>query len=168
MNAGRPSVRHTLRTQSRVDLYFCPSAAEKPSVCIRDLTMSIGYMTAQSCGENEARTPRHATHENPSQHHRRKRDQKPRRSTHGVPGRGPKEHGVRGIDLVAADALARHLALHELLVRPEVDAVSDGLAPEGDDLALVDPREAVLAPDLLHGVKRPGVYGMRRGLGLQA
>ena len=42
VNAGRPSVRQTVRTQSRVDLYFCPSLAEKPSVCIRDLIMSMG------------------------------------------------------------------------------------------------------------------------------
>ena len=48
VNAGRPSVRHTVLTQSRVDLYFCPSAAEKPSVCMRDFIMSMGYMTAQS------------------------------------------------------------------------------------------------------------------------
>jgi hypothetical protein len=27
-----PSVRSVLRTQSSVDVYFCPSAGEKPSV----------------------------------------------------------------------------------------------------------------------------------------
>lgn len=48
VNAGRPSVRHTVRTQCSVDLYFCPSAAENPSVCMRDFTMSMGYIMAQS------------------------------------------------------------------------------------------------------------------------
>lgn len=43
-----PSVRQTVRTQSKVDLYFRPSAAEKPSVCMRDLIMSIGYIQNQS------------------------------------------------------------------------------------------------------------------------
>ena len=84
--------------------------------------------------------------------------------TYRVPGRGPEEHRVRGVDLVAADALACHLALHELLVRPEVDAVSDRLAPKRDHLALVDPRDAMLAVDLLHRVKRPGIHRARRGL----
>ena len=42
VNAGRPSVRQTVRTQSSVDLYFCPSLGEKPSVCMRDLIMSMG------------------------------------------------------------------------------------------------------------------------------
>ena len=56
-------------------------------------------------------------------------------ATYRVAGRGPEEDGVCGVDLVAADAPAGHLALHELLVRPEVDAVAQGFAPEGDDLA---------------------------------
>ena len=42
VNAGSPSVRHTVRTQSSVDLYFCPVEGENPSVCIRDLIMSMG------------------------------------------------------------------------------------------------------------------------------
>lgn len=48
VNAPTPSVRQTVRTQSSVDLYFCPSEGENPSVCIRDLIMSIGYMIAHS------------------------------------------------------------------------------------------------------------------------
>lgn len=48
VNAEKPSVRHTVRTQSSVDLYFCPVEGEKPSVCIRDLIMSMGYITAHS------------------------------------------------------------------------------------------------------------------------
>jgi hypothetical protein len=48
VNALMPSVFHTVRTQCRVERYFCPSDGEKPSVCIRDLTISIGYITAQS------------------------------------------------------------------------------------------------------------------------
>jgi len=46
--APAPSVRHTVRTQSIVDLYFCPVEGENPSVCIRDLIISMGYITAQS------------------------------------------------------------------------------------------------------------------------
>ena len=48
VNAFTPSVLQVVLTQSNVDLYFCPVAGENPSVCIRDLIMSIGYMTAQS------------------------------------------------------------------------------------------------------------------------
>jgi len=48
VNALMPSVLQVVLTQSHVDLYFCPVAGENPSVCIRDLIMSIGYMTAQS------------------------------------------------------------------------------------------------------------------------
>ena len=88
--------------------------------------------------------------------------------TYRVASRGTEEDGVRGIHLVAPDAFPLHLALHELLVRPEVDAVSDSLAPQRDDLALIDARDTVLAVDLLHGVKRPGVHGVRRGLRLQS
>lgn len=50
VNAEKPSVRHTVRTQSKVDLYFWPVAGEKPSVCILDLIISMGYITAHSCG----------------------------------------------------------------------------------------------------------------------
>lgn len=53
MNALLPSVRHIVLTQSRVDLYFCPVAGVKPSVCIRDLIMSIGYITAQSYAQKK-------------------------------------------------------------------------------------------------------------------
>jgi hypothetical protein len=42
VNARQPSVRHTVRTQSSVDLYFWPVEGEKPSVCMRDLIISIG------------------------------------------------------------------------------------------------------------------------------
>lgn len=42
VNALMPSVRQTVRTQSREDLYFWPSAGPNPSVCIRDLIMSMG------------------------------------------------------------------------------------------------------------------------------
>jgi hypothetical protein len=48
VNALMPSVLHTVRTQCSVDRYFCPSDGENPSVCIRDLTISMGYITAQS------------------------------------------------------------------------------------------------------------------------
>jgi hypothetical protein len=44
-----PSVRSVLRTQSSVDVYFCPSAGEKPSVWRRDLITSIGKMHGHSC-----------------------------------------------------------------------------------------------------------------------
>lgn len=43
-----PSARQTLRTQLRVEVYFCPDEGENPSVCILDLIMSIGYITPQS------------------------------------------------------------------------------------------------------------------------
>ena len=48
VNALMPSVLHTVRTQCNVDRYFCPLDGENPSVCIRDLTISMGYITAQS------------------------------------------------------------------------------------------------------------------------
>ena len=47
------------------------------------------------------------------------------------------------MDLVPPDALARHLVLHELLIREEVDPVAERLAPKRDDLALVYPRDPV-------------------------
>lgn len=47
-NAPTPSVLQTVRTQCRVLVYLRPVAAENPSVCIRDLIISIGYITAQS------------------------------------------------------------------------------------------------------------------------
>ena len=47
VNAPIPSVRHTVRTQSNVEAYFWPVAGVKPSVCILDLIISIGYITAQ-------------------------------------------------------------------------------------------------------------------------
>ena len=87
--------------------------------------------------------------------------------TYRVASRGTEEHGVRGIHLVAPDAFPLHLALHELLVRPEVDAVSGRLAPERHDLALVDPGDAVLARDLLHRVERACVDRVCGGLRLE-
>jgi hypothetical protein len=48
VNALIPSVFHTVRTQCNVDRYFCPSDEENPSVCIRDLIISMGYITPQS------------------------------------------------------------------------------------------------------------------------
>jgi hypothetical protein len=48
VNALMPSVLHTVRTQCKADRYFCPSDGENPSVCMRDLTISMGYITAQS------------------------------------------------------------------------------------------------------------------------
>ena len=48
VNAPIPSARHTVRTQSSVEAYFWPVAGVKPSVCILDLIISIGYITAQS------------------------------------------------------------------------------------------------------------------------
>jgi hypothetical protein len=48
VNALMPSVFHTVRTQCNVDRYFCPSDGENPSVCIRDLIISMGYITPQS------------------------------------------------------------------------------------------------------------------------
>ena len=155
MKAGRPSVRQTVRTQSRVDLYFCPSAAEKPSVCIRDLIMSMGYMTAQSYSTRHSLSNLMSEKDSQS-------------CTHCVSCSSAEKHSVRRVDLVASDAFLRHLALHQFLIRPEVDAVSDSLAPQRDDLALIDARDTVLAVDLLHGVKRPGVHGIRRGLRLQS
>ena len=47
VNAAMPSVRHTVRTQSSVEAYFWPVAGVKPSVCILDLIISIGYITPQ-------------------------------------------------------------------------------------------------------------------------
>jgi hypothetical protein len=47
VKAPIPSVRHTVRTQSSVEAYFWPVAGVKPSVCILDLIISIGYITAQ-------------------------------------------------------------------------------------------------------------------------
>lgn len=52
VNAEMPSVRHTFRTQSSVEEYFWPVEGVNPSVCILDLTMSMGYMTAHNYGRN--------------------------------------------------------------------------------------------------------------------
>ncbi len=48
VKAPIPSVLQTLRTQSHVEKYFWPVDGVKPSVCILDLIMSMGYITAQS------------------------------------------------------------------------------------------------------------------------
>ena len=55
VNAFIPSVLQAVLTQSNVDLYFCPVAGENPSVCIRDLIISIGYMTAQSYDSSKSK-----------------------------------------------------------------------------------------------------------------
>lgn len=57
VNALMPSVFHTVRTQCTADRYFCPSDGENPSVCMRDLTISMGYITAQSFSELGDQTP---------------------------------------------------------------------------------------------------------------
>ena len=73
-------------------------------------------------------------------------------STHCIARRGTKEDGVRRVDLVASDALLGHLALHELLVRPEVDAIARSFTQQGDSLSLVDTCNAPLAIDFPDGI----------------
>lgn len=69
--------------------------------------------------------------------------------------------------LVAPDALLRHLALHKLLVGPEVDTVSRCFTPEGDNLPLVQTCNAFFGIDLFHKVPGARIYAVFVRLYLQ-
>jgi hypothetical protein len=90
-----------------------------------------------------------------------------RGAAYRVPRRGAEEHGLERAELVARDPFLAHLALHERLVRGKVDRVSDRLAPERRDLALVDALEPVRAVDFPHRVQRAAVERVRGRLCLQ-
>lgn len=89
------------------------------------------------------------------------------RGTHRISRRSAEEDGVRRVDLVPPDTLARHLALHELLVHEEVNPVAERLAPESHHLALVYPCDPVSGVYLLDGVPGTRIRRARRRLRLQ-
>lgn len=152
VKAAIPSVRHTVRTQSIDDLYFCPVEAVKPSVCIRDLIISIGYITPHSCArmslEQRLGRPKAKT-------------------THSIPGSRTVQDGVHGAELVSLDAFLGHLALHELFVREEIHAVAGSLADERHALTLEHPRDTVCGVYFLNRVKRALVLWLDGRLRLQ-
>ena len=153
MNAPAPSVLHTFRTQSKVELYFWPSAGENPSVCIRDLIISMGYITAQSYRSVSLVFFFFFFFE-----------MSWKMNTCHVACRGAEEDGLCWADLISLDAFRSHFALHELFVRPEVHRVARGFTPESDDLAFVDSSYTALRVNLLDSVPRPCVLWVRRRL----
>lgn len=97
VNAEKPSVRHTVRTQSKVDLYFWPVAGEKPSVCILDLIMSIGYITAHSCGRLALNLKRCC-------------------GTYSIACSSSIENCVQRTELISSNTLIRYLSLYQGLI----------------------------------------------------
>jgi hypothetical protein len=97
VNALMPSVFHTVRAQCSADRYFCPSDGENPSVCIRDLTISMGYITDQSFWSSAIRWC--------SFHQSRK-------ITHSIARRRAIQDGATRAYLVSPNVLQCHLTLH--------------------------------------------------------
>ena len=158
MNAFIPSVLQVVLTQSHVDLYFCPVAGENPSVCIRDLIISIGYITAQSYDS-------HPSENIGSEPWERKRGWEMR--SNRISGRGAEQDRFCGVHLIPFDPLLRHLPLHQLLVRPEINSISASLTVKGRDLSFVNPGDPIGREDLLDGIPRTGIESSLIRLGLK-
>lgn len=69
--------------------------------------------------------------------------------------------------MVPFDPLLRHLPLHQLLIRPEIDTISTGLTTKGRNLPFVNPGDSIGGVDLLDGIPRTGVKSGFVRLGLQ-
>lgn len=151
VKAPTPSVLRTVLTQSIVDLYFCPASGEKPSVCMRDLMTSIGYMHAQSWRGKKLLQTWVQTREI-------------EKTTHGISSGRSKQHRLGRGNLISRHARPTHFPRHQGLVRPEIRAIADSLARERRGLSFVYPGNAVCASDLADGVKGTGVQGLDGGL----
>jgi hypothetical protein len=158
VNAFIPSVLQVVLTQSHVDLYFCPVAGENPSVCIRDLIISIGYITAQSYDfQTSEKYWVRAMGTEAGMEMRSNR----------ISGRGAEQDRFCGVHLIPFDPLLRHLPLHQLLVRPEINSISASFTVKGRNLSLVNPGDPIGREDLLDGVPRTGIESSLIRLGLK-
>jgi hypothetical protein len=104
VKACQPSFRSVLVITFHVEEYFWPSALVKPSVCIRDFTVSSGYIAGQICtlkvsGELQGVYSQ---------------------STDRVSGCGTEKDGLAQADLISSDPFLPYLTLHQRLVREEV------------------------------------------------
>lgn len=138
---SRLSDGHGADWTSRIEEY-CRSAPAKPSVCIRDLTTSIGYITAQSyvvIGKWDSI----------SKILGRKRKLPRSRSTHSIPSSSTIQHCVRRRKFLAFPLVVNHPFLYKLLVCPEVYAVSTCFTDESDILAFEHARYPMCRGDFL-------------------
>jgi len=149
VNAFIPSVLQVVLTQSNVDLYFCPVAGENPSVCIRDLIISIGYMTAQSYDSSKS--------ENVKSKNQGSGNEIETRKPHRISGRSAEQNSFGRVHLVPFDSLLGHLPLHKLFVGPEINAISASLTAKSRDLSFVNPGDPVGSVNLFDGIPRTGV-----------
>ena len=152
VNAPIPSVRHTVRTQSSVEAYFWPVAGVKPSVCILDLIISIGYITPQIFAMELLRG-----------NNGRKKNW-----THGIACSSTINNGVHRTNLVSSNSFLRHFPLYQFLVRQEIHAISSRLTKECNSLTFVDASNASLSVYFFNGIPWPTVQWIRVWLGLQA
>ena len=145
VNALMPSLFHTVRTQCNVERYFCPSDGENPSVCIRDLTISIGYITAQSYSNSAvSRGTSYAL-----------------RTTHSVACCRAIKDRASWAYLFSADTFLRHLTLYQLLICPKIDAVPRCLSKESNVLTFINTSYTILGRYLLNGIERTAIDGIR-------
>ena len=159
VNAFIPSVLQVVLTQSNVDLYFCPVAGENPSVCIRDLIISIGYMTAQSYYSSKSK--------NIESKNQGSGNEIGTRRSYRISGRSAEQDCFGRVHLVPSDSLLRDLPLHKLFVGPEINPISAGFTEKSRDLSLVNPGDPVGSVNLFDGIPRTGVKSDFIRLGLQ-
>ena len=159
VNAFMPSVLQVVLTQSNVDLYFCPVAGENPSVCIRDLIISIGYMTAQSYDSSKSKKIESKNQGSGNEIETR--------SSYRISGRGAEQNRFGRVHLVPSDSLLRHLPLHQFFIGPEISSISAGFTAKSRDLSFVNPGDPVGSVNLFNGIPRTGVKSDFIRLGLQ-